>query len=321
MKKNIRKIPKSILAKLSKIDATEIEACCSVEIHMDRILAGEFGHLGILIEDGELVFPDKKVPESTQGKFSRWNVEGKECKRKDLPKETFYTHVELPNWGDYSKGTHTVSVPRERYPVDFLPPRKVALRIELLNEGSSSDIYLFRFVASEVLSRKDPRFHDRLFGSLNLLQENLGGCDVARSGLSQEEYLATHRIAWEILPPGNKGEVMVRLFSGRMYTSEEKAVAEDRYDFLLSLGAKGLIVGDTGLDRYFGARLADNLVVFENIEYGNAMYVMYDNWEQLSRKSRVELLTGRYGREFDRVVHHGAWQDKVRDLIRTKMAG
>ena len=59
-------------------------------------------------------------------------------------------------------------------------------------------------------------------------------------------------------------------------------------------------------------------LVFENVEYGNAIYVMFDNWEELSQKSRVDLLSGKFGENFERVVHTGDWQEKVTKIVEVK---
>lgn len=66
--------------------------------------------------------------------------------------------------------------------------------------------------------------------------------------------------------------------------------------------------------RYFGAQFAHDLVAFENIEYGNAIYVMFDDWEELSKKSRTELLSSRI-HNFKRIPHTITWKRRLRQLI------
>lgn len=56
--------------------------------------------------------------------------------------------------------------------------------------------------------------------------------------------------------------------------------------------------------------LEDDLVVFENIEYGNAIYILYDDWDEISKLSRIDLLSGRAGSNFDRIIHSGNWKRK-----------
>ena len=75
-------------------------------------------------------------------------------------------------------------------------------------------------------------------------------------------------VSWEVLPPGTKEEAVERVFCGRTPSPEERGVVEDRYTFLMGLKPKNLVFGLSGIQRYFGAQIADDLVVFENIEYG-----------------------------------------------------
>ena len=39
---------------------------------------------------------------------------------------------------------------------------------------------------------------------------------------------------------------------------------------------------------YFGAKFGENIVVFENMDYGNAIYILSDNWEEISKMSRID---------------------------------
>jgi hypothetical protein len=42
---------------------------------------------------------------------------------------------------------------------------------------------------------------------------------------------------------------------------------------------------------------------------------MFEDWEQLSQKSRLELMSGQYGRGFERIVHTGEWKQRVERLL------
>ena len=44
-----------------------------------------------------------------------------------------------------------------------------------------------------------------------------------------------------------------------------------------------IVLGMSGNTRYLGAKYAEDLVVFENLEYGNAIYILYENWKILSK--------------------------------------
>jgi hypothetical protein len=96
---------------------------------------------------------------------------------------------------------------------------------------------------------------------------------------------------------------------------EERAVVEERYEFLMGLKPQQLVYGTSGLQRYFGALIRDDLIVFENVRYGNAIYVMFEDWQELSKRTRAELLSGRYGKNFERVMHGAGWKGKTRRIV------
>jgi hypothetical protein len=83
----------------------------------------------------------------------------------------------------------------------------------------------------------------------------------------------------------------------------------------MKLNPQKLVVGFSGTQRYFGALIEEFLIVFENIEYGNAIYIMFNGWQDLSRRTRTELLSGRYGLNFERIPHVTGWKQKVIALV------
>jgi hypothetical protein len=176
--------------------------------------------------------------------------------------------------------------------------------------------FLVKFAVDEVLRRSAPDFQDQLLYNLNILQENVGSVDVFASDATLEQFQATVRLAWEILPPGNLEEVIRKILEGkRAITVEAQKTMRDRLRVLQHANPQCYIAGTSEFLRYFGAKFEDDFVAFENINYGNALYIMYENWEALSRRSRIDLLKGtREG--FARIQHALGWEDKFRDLLR-----
>jgi len=318
MKKNVRKIPKAVLSKLQRVTEPDIVAGCARKFAASEIREGVLAHLGIELTDAGLRYPERIVPPSDQGKYSLRNVEGWEEPRYDLPLETGHHAAETPNWGDSYYGTHTVWLTHKVRPKDFHPPRELELVLHCSNPDPGQDSYVLAARVDEVLSRSAPDFEDRLLEDLNILQENMGACGAEPAGTSIEDYSRTLHLAWDILPPGSRDEALQRLFHGRRPTRQQQDTAASRYDFFESLTPRQIIIGTSGFRRYFGALLEDDLVVFENIQYGNAVYLMYENWQELSQRSRIELLSGRLGDRFDRVIHREGWQTEVRLLVEAR---
>jgi len=209
-------------------------------------------------------------------------------------------------------------LPHESYPRDYYSPKNVGIKIISSSEDIANKEYILAFELDAVLDQKGKDFERDLLFMLNILQENIGACDVKESDTSLAEYLKTIQVSWEVLPPGTKEEAVKHIFKGRTPSSEEKEVAEKRHIFLMSLKPNKLIYGTSGLQRYFGALLKEDLVVFENIRYGNAIYIMYEDWKELSKRTRLELMSGRFGDNFERVSHIAHWEGKVKKIIKNR---
>ena len=321
MKKNFRNVPSDVHAKLKAIKSDEIVVGCAVKYKSEALLSGKLKHLGVLLTPSGLELPAAIVPKAEQGKFSNQNVNGLEIIRKDLPKETHYNSIESPNWGDSYNGTHTVNLPYKKYPREFRSPRVLEITMFCADTRPGLSVYVIAFQVKEVLSKAARNFGTKLFENLNLLQENAGACGVQAASESLSDYTKSLHVSWEILPPGTVEETIERLFRGETPTTQDKDVATERYQFFSSLKPKSLVYGNSGFSRYFGALIKDDLVVFENIQYGNAVYILFENWEELSKRSRVDLISGKFGNTFDRVIHQSGWKGKVKAIVESRCNG
>jgi len=54
--------------------------------------------------------------------------------------------------------------------------------------------------------------------------------------------------------------------------------------------------------------------VFENVRYGNALYVLYENWEDVSQRSRIDLLKGTSA-DYERIPHMDGWEQQFREAV------
>jgi hypothetical protein len=65
--------------------------------------------------------------------------------------------------------------------------------------------------------------------------------------------------------------------------------------------------------------IVPDLVVFEHLAYGNAVYVMFRDWKKLSRMNRIDLMRGRAGTDFARVVHSDGWKAEVSRIVADRL--
>lgn len=311
MSKNIRKIPPIIIERIRTFGQDDVVVACAKFLHPDYI--ARYSVLGIKLVEGKLVTPPPAVPNPRAGKYSLANVEGYERIRKDLPMILKQFEREAPNWGDWSNGSHTVSWTREVYQRDFYPPKEVELSVTLVEERNGG--FVVKFAIDQVINRRTKNFERELFYNLNLLQENIGAADIFPSAASLAEYAATVRVDWQILPPGTVDEVVRKMLEGkRGVTPKQEEIMKERIKVLSQLKPESFIAGSDGFLRYFGAKFADDFVVFENLRYGNALYLMYESWQELSKRSRVELLSGPRD-SFHRILHNDGWKLQLKGYV------
>ncbi len=154
-----------------------------------------------------------------------------------------------------------------------------------------------------------------LLFTLNLLQENVGACDVLRSNAPVAELLASLELNWEFFPPGTALEVERFFRSGvRTPSPDVDQVIKERADLFSVPRSQKVPARVGGMNSYVGAMFAEDLVLFENVRYGNALYILFEDWAQTSRRSRIDLLKARDGK-FVRIPHAAGWQDALQELI------
>jgi hypothetical protein len=319
-KRRFLRVPERVSTRIARSTRDEFVVGCVKKIPVADLDAGMYRHLRIQLGPTCPEYPSMIVPPRTVGRTSQQNVDGLVIVRKDLPM-TWKTYTfETPNWGDGSTyGYHDVDINRQVYRRDFVSPQEFALSITLMGEEPEPDRrFVFKFLVETSLNRKKADFEGDLLFALNLLQENVGAADVFPVDATADDYLRTVYVDWEILPPGERDQNIARILSGiRAPSEQDRAKLVDRYDFMAKLKPVTFIAGRSGFRRYFGAQFDERLVAFENLEYGNALYVMFDTWEKLSQRSRLELLSGeRDG--FVRIVHEKGWKDKLSTLIKKR---
>jgi len=314
MPKNLLRIPRSILQRLATFDQDDVVAA-TVKLVLPTDI-GRYERLGLSLHDGTLGIPEPQPPKPSAGRYSNANLYGMEKVRKDLPKITKSYGFWAPSWG--SGSYHYVSHDREVYIREVYPPKEVNLSIALVERRG--DGFLLKFAIDQVLSRRTPNFEQELLYNLNLLQENVGAADIFESATSLADYALSVKVDWQLLPPGTVDEVVAAMLRGkRPVNPQDEAVMKERIAVMHRLKPEAYITGTDGFLRYFGAKFGDDFVAFENARYGNALYIMYDGWEALSQKSRIELLAGDRD-SYDRIEHRPGWIEQLRGRVQAYRA-
>lgn len=318
-KRNLLRVPDNILAQIAGFGGDTCVVSCAKKLNPADIHKGIYDHLGIHYVDGKLHYPSQIVPAAANGRYSTYNRYGREIVHADLPKTQKSWDIDTPNYGDWSKGSHTITYTRDIYQRTDVPPKLLDIKLHAFGQYAKDDAPVVRFTVDEVLDRTAPDFQDDLLFCLNLLQENVGTHGIYETDASRSDYLKSLYVNWEILPAGESEHMLDRILSGiRSNDPKVRAQVTERYNFLRTLRPQSFIRGTNGFRNYFGALFADDLVVFENVEYGNAIYVMFEDWAELSKKSRVELLA-LSDKTFVRIPHGKSWEIRLHEVIRREM--
>lgn len=315
MKKHFRKIPDYISRELEKIQSRYVVVASVIDTTKDEISLGIFQEIGLQLCDGKIIVPQTLTPEKMTGLYARYNKDGKIWVQKDLPKvrKTFWW--ESPNFGGYLNGYHSCSRTALVYQRRLEPPRDWEIGLSILSE----DDVAIRIKAELLtyLDRYSTSFEEDLFFGVNLMQEQFRSCHVFDSTIREEDFAKLTIVGWEIFPPGSM-ERTLSVLTNRLRSlspAREKEI-KNRADVLSKLNPTEHIIGRGMNSRYFGAKFGDNVIVFENMDYGNALYILFDNWKEISQMSRIDILR-RHEKDYIRILHKKGWEKRLEHYINT----
>ena len=315
-----RNLPPHVLEALTQTAGTLVAVGATKKIARVDIERGLYAHLGLEIQDGVVTPRGIAVPPRWPGKWSSRNLTGWDRPRPDWNKVKKTYTSESPNFGDAARnGTHIHYWDREVLQHQIFEPQVMAVEFEVLQDGGGSHLAV-RFNIDQLRDRDEPEFELMLLWAINILQESTGAAGVVAAGATREDYLASITLDWEIFPPGTVDDVFDRMFGGRDRGPEPdiEETARERLRLFSHLKPVAYIRGKASFGSYFGAQFADDLVVFENLRYGNAFYILYDDWIEVAKRSRLDLLRDRDA-HMDRVVHRQGWQRRLLALLELRL--
>lgn len=268
--------------------------------HADRLLRAGFS---VEPQPGERLLP------TAVGPVSAFNAEGDWEVHRDKPMETAYREI---NWEwklwDGTWMSDTRYQPYQRYPRTKIEAPAIELEVQTDPSGSI-------LLATDPLSFL-PQNEKKLLHRVNLVRELFGEAAVLTDHLEHFVRVEKRRLNWEVLPPGampwSQLETHVKPLIDEM--GERKGpVATRRLKLLTEEFQPELVaVGRAGFSGYlvFGY---GQIYVVESLYYGNATYVFGEDWEELSKLSKAEILHG--GLQQARIIHREDWEKEVRRLL------
>jgi hypothetical protein len=253
------------------------------------------------------------------GTITQFNAHGGVLIHRDQPKETAYRMVEW-HWKEFRGRYDTedmskfVDVPYERYPRTEIPPPSVELKIAVTADGQ-------RVLVSPPMTFTS-NDDENLIHVVNLVLEVVGFCEIFTANLEAIILAPLRRLNWKLLPPGKRPWKQLRPDVMQVISRAKKGnrpVIEHRLEAINAYGPDFVAVGLAGFAGYVVFGFTErNVFVFESIYMDNATYVFGDNWENLSKLTKMQVLDNNL--HHDRIYHRVGWDDRIRVLLRSGSA-
>ena len=248
---------------------------------------------------GETILP------SIVGRASRFNAEGGYTLLRNLPKETYYQE-RVWEWEDWGGNHHSkiVYIPHQRFQRQPIPaPAEELTLVEIAG----------RPISVTKMLTYSPENHSEIKHLLNLMLELYGECEVLQNDLAAILPRDVRRLNWDVLPPGEYPfeRVMARMTDMLANQSVNKrTIYLDRVTKLSALGAQLIAYGRAGFSGYLVFQSPiPGVFLLESLHYGNATYVVRNDWEAITSLSKAEILDGNHHE--DRIVHGAEWQNQI----------
>ena len=301
-KKNFNSLPKHIKVKLLNSKQNLIEVCCIEKININNI--NNYKQLGIDTIKGNISFKTNPLlPDIKNGRYSKYNIEGRTIICKNLPMTIKFMQYELKDWGG---NWHSGTYPKKVYQREFLEPKFLHLTFSLVKRIKND---YFIKISVGTLNKTEEMFEQELLFRCNLLQEFINNCDIFDAECPQEDYIKTEFVDWEIFPPGELTNEQIYNSIPNNANKPTQEEFNERFDTIKEANPIEFIQGKGQFKSYFGAKFSNGKVVFENIYWGNALYVVHKNWEEISKQPRSELMRiDPLNRNFTRIIHNKYWK-------------
>jgi hypothetical protein len=260
------------------------------------------------LEAGQAMFPP------IIGRFTRFNIEGKEILRRDLPKETIYitmytTRREFRGRDQTEDVTDFVDIPRKVFKKEIVP----GTGFEIILETKEDQLYL---LINKIFHKKTDLENATI--AANIIIELTGYCEIFSEDLN-EYYKPTNikRYNWIFLESkGLSWEERKERFRKIVETSKKakQMVIWERLETIANYRPDFEAIGQNGFSGYVVFGFSEKeLYVFESANLGNATYIVRGDWESVSKMSKAEIIQNNLHEL--RLIHRNDWKEKISQVL------
>lgn len=240
---------------------------------------------------------DIVLPSGNFGNQCRKNAYGYKYADKTKPKENriVSTNYIYP-YGNTNASKKPVDIERKCYPLVEVSPYDIQL---FLYKNSDT-----KYVLVDITENIRVNY---LKEAINLLLEIYGYCYIFSGEIRIDNTIVRKNCNWEILPPGElPSRHMTRQIDKNQNVNDFDIF---RLEYIEKHNPTTCVQGTKGFQGYY-AYLFNSFCVLESAFYGNATYIIeIDNWEELSKKSKTELINT--DKVIDKIIHRENWIYKI----------
>lgn len=262
-------------------------------------------------EEGERILP-KVVNPTTARNAEKFYIPDKTQPKEKYFQTLWWTRKEWAGRGETIEVSEYVDIPRERYhKIEYEP-----YSVELVLKYDSLGMLMVVTEAIEYESRN----HKRILNTINIFLTNFGECEILTAALDSLMPMKTIYLNWEVLPQGeypwSKVEKdLERISEGNSKTSRKMML--DKCKYINEFRPDFRAYGKSGFNGYVILGFKEkNLYVLESVYSNNATYVFSDNWQELTKLTKAQILNG--GLQDARLIHKENWKEDVRKLLEGK---
>jgi len=247
---------------------------------------------------------DSLMP-SVLGKFSHFNVHGKEVIRKDLPKKkvSIMCYGTTRDWhGNEHSKVQTRSI--NKYPREHVDAPSESLQIIEFNKK--------QYIATSELHLLDVN-EDKNIHICNLMLECFNEFEILDVQENKIVGPKLKKLQWDILPKGKyPWSVSGKIIQGitENLPNKDQKVIDHRMKVISKMNPDFLASGRGGFSGYFVYGFeTKGKYVMESIHLDNATYVFESNWESVSQLTKNEIINSNIIHE--RVIHNKMWSSML----------
>lgn len=283
------------------INKEEIDNTKQLRVKVDELSQDKVINIGFSkkLEVGEMVVP------KVIGPITYFNVYGKEIINKNEKEDRdIYRPYHIMDWhGQYHDG---IAYERRKcYKREFINPYEM----ELIIVGQKETKY--------VTNKEISKDANKLKFAMNLLLEIFGEFEIVYNE-EKINYGKIKRLNWNVLPRGKyPWEKLYPYIKNNLDNMQEtKAkIAKNNIEKITQFNPKFVAIGRSGFSGYiiYGFN-KENKVILESMEIDNATYVLNENWENISKLTKAEILKNNLHEK--RIIHTKRWNEEIETVIK-----